>query len=358
MLAGLPFERSERLVHMERANPSAGQPSLAVTPHDYLAWRRHQTSFEDFGAYVEAVAVVESDDGPAERLTGVFLNAATLRLLRVGALRGRVFDEADEASDEPLVLLSHATWTSRFDADEDLIGATVRLNGAAHTVVGVMAPGFGFPIAEQFWMPLRIDLNAVERGSGRLDVFGRLRDGVELEAARAEFAALGSSLASEFPETNEGVEPVLSTFHDEYIGEDFSGSVRALLVGAGFLLLLCCANVANLLLVKGAERRTEIAVRSALGGTRFRLARQLLFETALLAALGAAMGLGVASAIMRWFNIAGAEAGVLRLPHGCSGHSWLARSSSTMATGGPLSDSVSARVKPRPLRILTPSVSK
>lgn len=323
ILRGLPFEEAERLVHFERANLPAGQNSLAVTPHDYLAWVESQTSFEGLGAFVETATTIPSEGASPEPLTGVRISANSFDLLRVAPLHGRVFSEADEAPGAPdVVVLSHGVWSARFGSDPSLVGRTIRLDDGAATVIGVMPPRFGFPIAEEYWEPLRIDRSAIVRGEGRLDVFGRLLPGVSLEQAQGEFQGITGRLAEAFPETNRDISASLRTFHDEYVGEDFTRTTVRMLCAALLLLALCCANVANLLLVGGSRRRGDLALRVSLGATRGRIVRQLMTETSLLAAGGALLGAGLAWYGVAWFDRAGAQAGVFDLPHGSDSLFW------------------------------------
>lgn len=323
VVAGLPFDDADRLVHFERARPAEGEWSLAVTPHDYLDWRERQRSFQDLGAYVEREVALPTESGPPERRVGVAISASSFGLLRVEAALGRTFTEEDQdPGGAPVILLSHRLWTGRYGSDPDLVGSTVVVDGRPTTVVGVMPEGFGFPIAEELWVPLRLDLTTLERGEGRLDVFGRLREGVTLAEARTRFSAITEALARDHPGTNAGVTASLRTFQEEYVGEDFRTTVYRLLAGALLLLVVCCANVANLLLARGLRRRGDLAVRQALGATRAGLARQLLAEALLLSAAGGVLGLALASWGVAWFNRAGTGAGVFALPHGSDSLFW------------------------------------
>ena len=322
VLRGLPFEDAHHLVHFERSNPSQGQLSMAVTPHDYVDWSSRQRSFEALGAYVEAVGLFPNEGAPPTRLAGVSISPGSFPLLGVEAAHGRTFSLDDERLGAPrVILLSHALWTRRFGADPAVVGQPVRMNGEQWTVAGVMPAGFGFPIAEQFWIPLVLDLS-IQRGTGRLDVFGRLVDGADIETARAEFGEIAAQLQTAYPESNEGVEAVLKDFTEEYVGPDFVRTVYGMLAAAALVLLLCCANVTTLLLGHTFRRRQDLVVRTALGATGSHLVRQLLVEVGLLAALGAVGGVVVAEVGTRWFRVAGAQAGVFALPHGPDSLFW------------------------------------
>lgn len=318
---GLPFEDPHELVHFERTDET-GEASMAVTPHDYVAWSGEQTSFTGLGAYVEALAHLSDGTGPVRRVWGVYIDPGAFRLLRVEPSLGRPFS-ADDArpGSADVILLSHRLWQSDFGADSAVVGRTIDVNGDPVTVVGVMPAGFGFPIAERFWRPLRLDLAATTRGEGRLDVFGRLARGVDLERARAEFASIGRRLEAAYPATNRDVRPVLRTFHEEYVGPDFTRLVYAMLGGAVLVLLIACANVSNLLAARAMTRTREVAIRTALGAGRWRILAQFLTETAVLAVSGALLGIGLASVGVRWFA-AGVRSGAFDLPHGGDSLFW------------------------------------
>lgn len=321
ILRGLPFERSEELVHFERSS-TEGDVSLSVTPHDYAYWQERQTTFEGLGAYVEALAHLTDATGSVRRLWGVYIDPPSFGLLRVEPALGRVFSAEDAGPGAPdVILLSHRLWRSEFGGDSTVVGRTIDVNGGPVTVVGVMPEGFGFPIAEQFWRPLRLDFTRLERGEGRLDVFGRVAPGVRIGRARAEFGRIGGSLATAYPDTNGDVRPVLRTFREEYVGPEFTRLVYAMVAGAVLVLLIACANVSNLLAARAMARTREVAVRTALGAGRLRILSRFLAETVVLAAAGAALGILLARVGVTWFA-AGAEAGAFRLPHGGDSLFW------------------------------------
>ncbi len=323
VLRGLPFFEAHRLVHFERANPVEGHLAMAVTPHDFRDWRDGQRSFEDLGAYVEAVGLLPNDGAPPTRRDGVFISPNSFSLLRVAPALGRPFTPDDALATAPdVVILSHGLWRSRFGRDPGLVGRDILLNGLATTVVGIMPEGFGFPIAEDFWLPLRLDFSRIQRGQGRLDVFGRLRPGVRLERAVEEFHRIALALEEAYPEANANVRPVLKSFQAEYVGDEFGETVWKMFAGALLVLVICCANLTNLLLIRGIGRRRDLAVRAAFGAGRASMVRLMLAEGALLALGGSAVGIVLVHFGVGWFNTAGAQAGVFDLPHGPTSLFW------------------------------------
>ena len=185
-----------------------------------------------------------------------------------------------------------------------------------------MPAGFQFPFSEDVWLPLRLDRSAVQRGQGRLDVIGRLRDGISFEVAAAEFETIGASLEAEFPETNADLRPSLMSFNQEFIGDEFPRIAYGLLAGALLVLLIACANVASLSLLQASKRSRELALRAALGAGRTRLFRPLLTESFVLAGLGCLLGTALAVQGVSAFGAVVTRNGTLDLPHGSIAPYW------------------------------------
>ncbi|HET9981982.1 MAG TPA: ABC transporter permease [Longimicrobiales bacterium] len=303
LLRGLPYEDGDRIMHMLRSNPSEGIERMGVPIHDFTEWREQQRSFEDLAAYYTGTVNVSGEER-AERYDGAFISANAFRQLGVRPILGRAFrEEEDSPSSPPVVLLGYDVWRNRFHADRRIIGRTIRANGLQATVVGVMPPRFRFPETEEIWLPLRLDALKVEWGEGQqLSVFGRLKPGVSLDAANVELSGLAKRIAAEHPETNKGVTATARPFIDDFIGDE----PRALLwtmMGAVFLvLLIACANVANLLVSRAALRAKEVGVRTALGASRGRILGLFVTESLALAIVGALAGLGLAAVGVRAFN--------------------------------------------------------
>ena len=308
VIRGLPFEESERLMHLENNNPSREQNSLEVLPHDFPEMRRRQRSFEGLAAFYDGTVNLSGDERP-ERYDGAFLSANSLSLLRVKPLLGRGFLPEDEQPGGPLVvLLGWGVWQSRYNGDPGVVNRPVRVNGEPATIVGVMPQHFAFPITQEIWVPLRQDLGKTPRGQGEtLEVFGRLRHGVSLEQARTEMSEIARALATQFPETNEGRGAVVKPYTEEFIGKEAAGLLYTMLGFCLVVLMISCTNVAALTTARASQRTREIAIRSALGAERGRLVRQFLIETLLVSLLGTLLALPLAEAGTRGFNAAVAE---------------------------------------------------
>ncbi|MEE9207193.1 MAG: ABC transporter permease [Gemmatimonadota bacterium] len=308
LFRGLPYEESENLIHLERNNLADDIQSMGVPGHDFLYWRGEQESFEDIIAFDRGTANI-ADSGRPERYRGAFITAGSFEAVRVLPELGRTFTEEDTEVGAPdVVIVGHDMWTNRYDRDPDIVGRTIRVNGDVSTVIGVMPAGFVFPTGEDLWIPLRIDLSETERGDGTFyEVFGRLREGVSLDAAKAELATIAGRLALEYPQANEGVSTVLKPYTEEFIGQEAFALLMTMLVAVSGVLLIACANVANLLLARASSRSREVAIRSALGANRKRLIVQLLTDSFALSALGGLLGLGLAFIGANAFNLAIAD---------------------------------------------------
>ena len=292
LLRPLPYYQPERIA-VVRETYGQGQRGTVSGPN-YIDWRARGRSFEQLAGYrVRMLTVV--GEGEPEEVTAAFVSFNFFTMLGLPPVLGRGFAPGEDEGAGSVAVLGDGFWRTHFAADPNVVGRTLTLSGKPYTVVGVAPEGLNFPGQSQVYVPLELGVGrTAERTSHSIDVLGRLKPGVTLEAAQAEFTTLTRDLEREYPEANAGRGAALIP-----LTSDTLGAVRpALLLLAGavtFVLLIACANVANLFLARAASRQREIAVRAAIGASRWRLARGVLVEAVLLAFAGGVLGLLLAS---------------------------------------------------------------
>jgi len=297
LLKGLPFEDSDRLMSVSHVDRSRGLESLPVPLHDFEEWRNEQTVFEGIASFLTGTFNVRGTEG-VERLEGAWVTANTFDLLRVRPILGRNYLEGEDAPGAALVaIISYRLWQDRYGGDRGALGRTLHINGEEATVIGVMDKGFLFPFREHIWVPDR--RRALDRERGDPDtptprVFGRLAPGISVDQANAEMNTIATRIAEAHPETNEDRSVNVQPFTEAFIGGDALQALSVMLGAVFFVLLIACANVANLLLGRAALREKEIMIRSALGADRTRVLLQFLTEPLALAVVGGLLGTGLA----------------------------------------------------------------
>jgi predicted permease len=302
LLRPLPFKHPEQLVMVWENAAHLGFPKDTPSPANFLDWQKQGQSFTGMAATAERSFNL-TGVGEPERLEGRRVSANLFDLLGVAPLLGRTFVSDDDRPGTNVVLLSCSLWQRRFGSDPAVIGRAVTLNGESYTVVGVMPPFLQLPgysnRSDQLWVPIAFPQEeASQRGNHFLDVIARLKPGIPLRQAQAEMETIASRLAQQYPVYNARRGAVVVPVHEQVVG-DMRPALLVLLGAVGFVLLIACANVANLLLARAAVRQKEIALRLALGASRARLTRQFLTESVLLAIFGAGLGLLLALAGIR-----------------------------------------------------------
>jgi putative ABC transport system permease protein len=291
LLKPLPFENLDRLVAVRESLPNQGLKAIAVAPADFVDWRSQNTVFQQMAAYRIRDTTI-TGTGEPELVRGSFVSADFFAAVKMNAIKGRTFlPEEDQAGRDQVAILGYGLWQRRFAGDSHIVGSTVTLNGRATAVVGILPPDFDFPFGTEVWMPLALNLQQMnERQARNLQVLAHLKPSISVAQAQAEMLNLAKRIEQQYPQTNTGLSMQVVPLRDQQ-GE-FTRPLLSVLIGmAGFLLLIACANVANLLLARATTRQKEMAIRASLGASRLRIIRQLITESFLLSALAAMLGL-------------------------------------------------------------------
>ena len=308
ILRGVPVPDHERLVYLGATFPERGIDEMEMSLHDFEDLRREQRSFEEVAAFYQGTVNVAGDAGPPERYAGAYVSGNVLSLIGIQPRLGRLLRAEEEGPDAPrVIVIGHHVWENRYAADPDIVGRTIRVNGVATEIVGVMPPGFRFPFLEDVWLPHRLDADGTSRGSSDLDVFARLAPGTGMSAAQSELSAFAERQADIHPESNEGIGAVVKPYEERFMPAEIQAVMWVMFAATFGVLLIACTNVANLLLARASVRSREIAVRTALGAGRGRLVRQLLVESLVIALFGGVLGVLIAWGGVMAYNLAVAD---------------------------------------------------
>jgi putative ABC transport system permease protein len=298
LLRPLPFHNPGSLVRVYQTEAAPG--NFPFSGPDFLDWKKQNHSFEDMSLYGWGHDMNLSDAGRADHVVGVPTESNFFTLLGARPLLGRTWAPGeDEPGKDNMVILSFGLWQSHFGGDSNIIGRNLELDAKKYTVIGVMPAGFHYPSIAQFWMPQPMDANSLfPRGTHWASVIGRLKPAVTIEQAQAEMTLIAKRLEEQYPDSNHKVGASLVPLHEDLVGES-RDSLLIMLWAVALVLLIACANVANLLLSRSVARQKEMAIRSALGADRVRLVRQLLTESVVLAMTGGLLGLALAAGCVR-----------------------------------------------------------
>jgi putative ABC transport system permease protein len=293
MIRGLPAHNPERLMDVHARDGAGRWRDFGVSYLDFRDLRASTTTFSGLAAFSQTTATLGDTGRAIERVPASYLSANTFHLLGEKPILGRDFlPEEDQPGARAVVIVGSAIWKARYDADPTLIGRVVRVNGVPAIVIGVMPDGFRFPVISDVWQPLGLlaGLANQKRDARELEVFGRLADRRTSAQAQSEVDAIAARLSRDHPDTNRNI----GLFVEPFPGHFAPDAILVALMGAvGFVLLVACANVANLLLARSAGRSREITIRVSLGATRWRIVRQLLVESGLLAGIAGTLGFGL-----------------------------------------------------------------
>jgi putative ABC transport system permease protein len=296
----LPLDEGERIVGLENWDADINNQDYRSL-HDFVSWRDELKSVETIGAFRAIQRNLVAPDGRSEAIAVAEMTASGFQVARVPPLLGRPLVSADERTGAPAVLvIGYELWRTRFASESSIIGRSVRLGATVHTVVGVMPPGFEFPVNHRAWVPLRLNPSDYERRQGpRISVFGRLAPGVTLERAQVELTTIGQRTAAAFPKTHERLRPRVVLYTETMFDDEPRRGLHFMQVLISLLVVVVGVNVAILVYARTATRQTEIAVRTALGASRRRIVGQFFVEALVLSLVAASAGLFLANVALR-----------------------------------------------------------
>jgi putative ABC transport system permease protein len=299
LLSPLPYPEPDRIVRVLERPPSGGRSGVSTL--NYLDWSKQNAVFEYIAAEVGWQATLTGGAEPIS-IRAARVSAHYFDIFGAKPSLGRTFRPGDDQpGNDRVVLLSHVLWENRFGSDPAMVGRNILLNGEANTVIGILEKGGPFDrAAAQIWKPLAFDASSMTRDFRWLGASARLKPGVTLEDAQAEMDVIARRIAEVYPDSNKGWGVAVDRLADVLISPGLHSAVTVLFAATAFVLLIGCANLANLALARSLSRRNEIAVRAALGASRLRMVRQTLLENVVISLAGGIAGAGVGYAIMQW----------------------------------------------------------
>ncbi|HVU36155.1 MAG TPA: ABC transporter permease [Opitutaceae bacterium] len=299
----VPLPGGDRLVTVMQERISDPGHMQAVSLPDFRDYREQNHCFADLEAAGQNQGVLSEENNPPERFNLGTVSSGMFDMLRTPPVLGRGFSSADDRPGAaPVLLIGYDVWQKRYGGARDVIGRSVHLDGKPTVIVGVMPPGFKFPNNEEIWRPLVPTAEREKRGRRSLMLFGLLKPGLSQSDAQGDLTVISSRLARAYPKTNRDLTALVQTFQQTFNGGPIKLVFLVMLGAVGFVLLIACANVANLMLSRALGRSREIAVRAAIGASRWQIVRQLLTESILLSSLGGVLGLGLSTFGVRAFD--------------------------------------------------------
>ena len=310
LLKPLGVPHGERIVVLSNSNLAHGDDTMRISYPDFLDYRAQVTSAESMQAASDEQGVLSERGNPPAPYHLENATAGLFDMLYVRPILGRGFLPTDDKPGAaPVLLLGYGVWKDRYGSSPSVIGRLVRVNDSPATIIGVMPKGFRFPVGTDMWMPLAPTPSLEKRDSHPLEVWAMLKPGIGLEQASLEGNQIASRLARQYPEADKDRGLRVQTFNQRYNGRNIRTVFLLMLAAVGFVLLIACANVANMMLTRALRRQREMSIRAALGAPRWRIMREQLTESLILSALGGALGLGLAALGVHWFDLSTQDVG-------------------------------------------------
>ena len=306
----VPVPGGARLVAVMSTDLTRNDRGLRMSYPDLLDYRSQSHSFESLEGAADLDGVLGEPGIPAQPYHLERATSGIFSMLHIHPILGRDFLPSDaQPGAAPVLIIGYSVWRERYNSSPTAIGRLVRINEQPATIVGVMPKGFLFPTTVDMWMPLVPTTDDLKRDNRSVQLFGILKPGVRLVTAQVEFDAIARRLAAQYSDTDKNTAALIQTFHERYNGGNIRMVFILMLASVGFVLLIACANVANMMLSRAVGRQREMSIRAALGASRWRVMRQLLVESILLSVLGGLAGLGLAFCGIRWFDLATSNVG-------------------------------------------------
>jgi putative ABC transport system permease protein len=301
LLKPLPYKDADRIVRVLEKPPRGDRNGISTL--NFLDWQHDNAVFESMAAQTGGPATITGAGDPVQ-VPGGRVSAHYFEIFGIQAQQGRTFlPDEDQPGKNRVVILSHALWVTQFGSDPSILNRTILLDNIPHTVIGVLPAGGAFDRAfNQLWRPLAFEPSNMTRNFHWLTSFARLKPGVTLEQARANMSTIGARIEKDFPDSNKGWGVVVERYADTLVGPEMRTALLVLITASALVLLIGCANLANLALARGVSREREVAIRASMGAGRGRLVRQFLTENVLLSLFGGVSGIAVGYGMMRWLQ--------------------------------------------------------
>jgi putative ABC transport system permease protein len=310
LFKSLSLPGGARIVAVNNRNVSQGNNGMAVSYSDFQEYRAQNSSFDGLEATSGQSATVSEKGNPPQSYSMALVSSGMFEMMHIPPILGRGFlPEDDKPGAEPVLVIGYGVWKERYGSSPSVIGREVRINTKPATIIGVMPNEFKFPSNEDLWMALTPTTDLEKRSNRTLNLFGILKNGTSIPKASADLERIAQRLAAEYPDADKGIGVQVQTFQERYNGGPIRLIFLLMLAAVGFVLLIVCANVANMMLSRALGRRREISIRVAIGASRWSVIRLMLVESLLLSVIGGTLGLGLAALGVYWFDLSSQDVG-------------------------------------------------